>query len=65
MTVTVKTLSMKVPIILVNGLFEDPSVEVLHNLGEDIFALVHYSGRYTGPKVTKRSPQIVKCQRAI
>ena len=54
---------MKVPIILVNDLFEDPSGEVLHHLGEDIFALVQYSGLYIG--VTKRSPQFVKHQRAI
>jgi hypothetical protein len=65
MTVTVQVLSVKVTSVLSDSLFEDPSRKELHYLGEDILALVHILGLLKASKITKRSLQIVKCQRAI
>ena len=65
MTVAVKVLGMKVPVVLFNGSFEDPPEEICHHLGEDIFAFVHNLRLLAATNLAKRSLQIVKCQRDI
>ena len=65
MTVTVKILRVKVSVVLSDGLLKDLSGKELHHLGKDILALVHILGLLKASKITKRSLQIVKCQRAI
>lgn len=56
---------MEVPVVLFNCGFEDPSGEVYHHLGEDIFAFIHNLWLLAATNLAKRSLQIVKCQRAI
>jgi hypothetical protein len=65
MAIAVKVLGVKVTVVLFNGALKDPSGEVCHHLGEDIFAFVHNLRLYTATNLAKRSLQIVKCQRAI
>ena len=42
MAVAIEVLRMKVSFVLLDGVFNDPSGEVGHDLREDIFAFVHY-----------------------
>lgn len=65
MTVAVKVLGMKVPVVLFNGSFEDPPGEICHHLGEDIFAYVHNLRLLAVANLAKRSLPIVKYQRDI
>ena len=41
MAVAIEVLRMKVSFVILDGVFNDPSVEVGHDLREDIFAFVH------------------------
>ena len=41
MAVAIEVLRMKVSLVLLDGVFKDPSGEVGHDLREDIFAFVH------------------------
>ena len=65
MAVAIEVLRMKVSFVLLDGVFKDPSGEVGHDLREDIFAFVHDLRLLTATNLSKRSLQIVKCQRAI
>ena len=65
MAVTIEVLRMKISLVLLDGVFKDPSGEVGHDLREDIFAFVHDLWLLTATNLAKRSLQIVKCQRAI
>lgn len=65
MAVAIEVLRMKVSLVLLDGVFKDPSREVGHDLREDIFAFVHDLRLLTATNLAKRSLQIVKCQRAI
>ena len=65
MAVAIEVLRMKVSLVLLDGVFKDPSGEVGHDLREDIFAFVHDLRLLTATNLAKRSLQIVKCQRAI
>ena len=65
MAITIKVLRMKVSLVLLYGVLKDPSRKVGHDLREDIFAFVHDLRLLMATNLTKRSLQIIKCQRVI
>lgn len=63
--VAIEVFRMKVSFVLFDGIFKDPSEKGGHDLREDIFAFVHDLRLLMATNLTKRSLQIVKCQRTV